>query len=74
MSMAQTSHSKCLVFAPGREQQVNLADCVGWREEEVDGGRKERSGCQKCPLKKVLLKGPSAKKNKIKEMNQKQIC
>lgn len=72
MSMTQTSHSKCLVFAPGREQQGNLADCVGWREE-VDGGRKERPGCQKYPLKKVSLKGSSARKKKIKGRNQEQI-
>lgn len=31
----------------------------------MDGGRK-RLGCQKCPLKKVLLKGSSARKKKKK--------
>lgn len=69
--MTQTSHSKCLIFAPGREQQGNPADCVGWREEGVDEGRKERPGCQKCPLKKVLLKGSSARKKKKKRQESK---
>lgn len=66
MSMTQTSHSKCLIFSPGREQQGNPADCVGWREEELDGGRKERPGCQNCPLKKALPKESSARKKKKK--------
>lgn len=54
-------------FAPGGEQRGHLADCEGWRKEGVEGGRKKRFGCQKCLLKKVLLKGSSARKKKKKK-------
>lgn len=57
------------VFAPGGEQRGNLADFVGWREE----GGKKRLGCQKCPLKKVLLKGSSARKKKKGEESKANI-